>query len=279
MIRFEQVGFQYKGAPTFALRDISLTIKPGEFVGIIGSSGAGKTSLTRCINGVIPHHFPGDFYGAVTVDGMDTVVCGLDALSRKVGSVFQDIDGQMVASLVEDELLFGLENFAVPREEIPQRISAALEALGIAGLRQRAIASLSGGQKQKVAIAAILALRPDILVLDEPTGELDPASSRAIFSLLRTLNETYGMTIVVVEQKIMLLCEYVQRLLVINAGSIRFDGPVRQVVSHSGELEALGVHCPRVVTLCGPLQARGLYQGPPPITVEQAQAMVKEALA
>ncbi len=149
MIRFEQVGFQYKGASTFALRDISLTIKPGEFVGIIGSSGAGKTSLTRCINGVIPHHFPGDFYGAVTVDGMDTVVCGLDALSRKVGSVFQDIDGQMVASLVEDELLFGLENFAVPREEIPQRISAALEALGIAGLRQRAIASLSGGQSKR----------------------------------------------------------------------------------------------------------------------------------
>lgn len=279
MIRFEQVGFQYKGAPTFALRDISLTIKPGEFVGIIGSSGAGKTSLTRCINGVIPHHFPGNFYGAVTVDGMDTVVCGLDALSRKVGSVFQDIDGQMVASLVEDELLFGLENFAVPREEIPQRISAALEALGIAGLRQRAIASLSGGQKQKVAIAAILALRPDILVLDEPTGELDPASSRAIFSLLRTLNETYGMTIVVVEQKIMLLCEYVQRLLVMDAGSIRFDGPVRQVVAHSGELEALDVHCPRVVTLCGLLQACGLYQGPPAITVEQAQAMVKEALA
>ena len=279
MIRFEQVGFQYKGAASLALRDISLTIKQGEFVGIIGSSGAGKTSLTRCINGVIPHHFPGDFYGAVTVDGMDTVVCGLDALSRRVGSVFQDIDGQMVASLVEDELLFGLENFAVPREEIPQRISAALEALGIAALRQRAIASLSGGQKQKVAIAAILALRPDILVLDEPTGELDPASSRAIFGLLRTLNETYGMTIVVVEQKIMLLCEYVQRLLVMDAGSIRFDGPVRQVVAHSGELEELGVHCPRVVTLCGLLQARGLYQGPPPITVEQAQTMVKEALA
>ena len=125
--------------------------------------------------------------------------------SLLVGEVFQDIDSQMVSSIVEDEILFGMENFGLPHDEIGRRLEDTLSLLGIEDLRRRQISSLSGGQKQKVAIAAILALQPDVILLDEPTGELDPESSVMIFELLKALNRDYGKTVVVVEQKIMLL--------------------------------------------------------------------------
>jgi energy-coupling factor transport system ATP-binding protein len=201
MVDIKNLSFRYKGAERNALSGINLEIPEGDFLGIIGSSGAGKSTLVCAINGVAPHHFPGDFYGQVLVNGLDTLEAGAETLARQAGSVFQDIDGQMVASVVEDEILFGLENFAVPHEEIEGRIAEALAAAGIADLRQREISSLSGGQKQKVVIAAITALKPRIIILDEPTGELDPYSSRKIFEYLKELNESSGITIIVVEQK------------------------------------------------------------------------------
>jgi energy-coupling factor transport system ATP-binding protein len=184
MISIKNLSFRYKGGERNALSGINLDIPEGDFLGLIGSSGAGKSTLTYAINGVAPHHYPGDFYGQVLVNGLDTVDAGAETIARQVGSVFQDIDGQMVASVVEDEILFGLENFGVPRNEIEGRLEEALAAAGIPELRLRDISSLSGGQKQKVVIAAITALKPKIIVLDEPTGELDPFSSRKIFVYL-----------------------------------------------------------------------------------------------
>jgi len=278
MIRLTGLNFQYKDAPDFALTDINLTIEPGEFVGIIGPSGAGKTTLTYVLSGVVPHYYGGDFYGRAEVDGLDTVDAGPAKLTQVVGSVFQDIDGQMVASIVEDELLFGLENFGVPREEIERRLTEALDTLGIAALRHRAIASLSGGQKQKVAIAAIVALRPRVLVLDEPTGELDPRSSVMVFEMLKTLNERLGMTIVVVEQKIMLLCEYAKRLTVMDGGRVILDGAVRSVIQNIDALTGAGVNAPRVASLAHALKARGLYGGALPVNVAEAEQMVRGVL-
>ena len=159
MISIRGLRFQYKGAKRLALDTINLDIADGDFVGIIGTSGAGKSTLTYALNGIVPHHFTGDFYGQVLVDGMDSVDSSPEQLSAKIGSVFQDIDAQMVASLVEDEMAFGLENFGVPRAEIGGRIDEALAMVGIGPLRYRMIRSLSGGEKQKVAIAAIVALR------------------------------------------------------------------------------------------------------------------------
>ncbi len=278
MIVMQDVSFRYAGGTELALQDIRLEIPKGAFVGVIGESGAGKSTLAACINGLVPHHFPGDFYGTVTVDGMDTVETRPERLCLRVGSVFQDVDGQMVASVVEDELLFGLENFGIPREEIALRLSEALEAVGIPELRYRSIRSLSGGQKQKVAIAAILALRPEILVLDEPTGELDPVSSRQVFETLRRLNRERGMTIVVVEQKIGLLCEFAQTLVVMHQGKIALQGSVREVMHHGRELERLGIYVPRVVRLAVRLRELGVYDGPTPVTVEEAETMVREVL-
>lgn len=277
MIHIDGLHFTYEEGIKKVLDGIDLDIPQGGFLGIIGPSGAGKTTLLHAMNGIIPHHYKGDYYGAVTVDGMDTFESGLTDLSSKVGTVFQDIDSQMVASVVEDELLYGLENFGVPKEEIENRIRESLHMVGIGNLRYREINSLSGGQKQKVAIAAMIALRPDILLLDEPTGELDPGSSRQIFSLLKELNETYGMTIVVVEQKIMLLCEFVKELGVLSEGKLIYHGPVREVLAHSRDLERIGVQCPRVVSLSNAMKEAGLGEGRICLNLKEAADMVRAA--
>ncbi len=249
MIEIQELTFRYTGSKKNALENISLTIEKGGFVGIIGESGAGKTSLCNCINGLIPHHYEGDFYGSVKVDGTDTFDIDAGKLALKVGSVFQDIESQITGYFVEDEILFGLENFGIPADQIEQRITDSLETLGITELRHKEISSLSGGQKQKLVIAAILALEPDVLVLDEPTGELDPASSVQIFTLLKKLNEEKGITIVVAEQKIMLLCEFVKKLIVLEKGTCVHYGEIRSTLTHKKEMEEAGINCPRVLTL------------------------------
>lgn len=258
MIEIKELTFKYSGSKKNALESVSLTIEKGDFVGLIGESGAGKTTLCSCINGLIPHHYTGDFYGSVKIQGTDTFDIEPGKLALKVGSVFQDVDSQLVSFFVEDEILFGLENFGIPKDQIEQRITAALESLEIQELRHREISTLSGGQKQKVAIAAILALEPDILVLDEPTGELDPASSVQIFKLLQKLNKEKGITIVVAEQKIMLLCEYVKKLIVLEKGTLIHYGEIRSTLTHQKEMEEAGINCPRVLTLTSRMAEEGL---------------------
>ncbi len=275
MIVCEEFSFQYQGAPEFALRDLSFTINKGDFIGITGSSGAGKSTLLSAFNGIVPHHYTGDFYGSVMVAGHDTLSVTPEQLSRYVGTVFQDIDAQMVTSVVEDEILFGLENFGVPADQTEARLQEALALTGISELRCRTLSSLSGGQKQKVAIAAIAALKPEILLLDEPTGELDPKSSQQIFEMLRMLNRDFGITILVVEQKIMLLSAYVEKLMILHKGKLCFFDETRQVLRHGTELLEIGVNCPRIVTLANHLYQEGLYHGPLPLCVEDAAEMIK----
>ena len=278
MIQIQDFSFTYKNGENPALQEISLTVPDGGFLGIIGPAGAGKTTLARAIAGIIPHHYPGDFYGSVTVNGLDTVDSTIVDLSRLVGMVFQDVESQIISPLVEDELLYGLENFGVPREEIPGRMEEALAKVGVSDLRERSIASLSGGQRQKVAIASIIALKPKILVLDEPTGELDPRSSRQIFSLLKELNEEQGITVILIEQKIMLLCEFARQLAVLSKGRIVRQGETRDVLSHADELQALGVNCPRVTTLSRMLSEKTGTEQPVCINLDEAENMVRRLI-
>ncbi|MCI6843450.1 MAG: energy-coupling factor transporter ATPase [Coriobacteriaceae bacterium] len=256
-----------------ALRDVSLSIGAGEFVGVIGPSGAGKSTLASVMSGAIPHHYHGTLYGATVVDGHDTCDVTLTDISQVVGSVLQDIDTQMVASVVEDEMLFGLENFGVPHDQIEARIARTLETVGISHLRGREVATLSGGEKQKVAIAAILAMRPRVLVLDEPTAALDPASSTLVFDTLRTVRDE-GVTVVVVEQKVALLSEYCDRILVMGAGSLVLDGTPREVFSHGDELRRIGVDSPRVARVYNSLARGGLVSGAPCLTVPEATEVI-----
>ena len=279
MIEIRDFSFRYREGREPAVRDVSLSIPDGCFVGVTGPAGSGKSTLTYAVNGIIPHCYPGDFYGAVTVDGLDTVEASLTDVSRLVGSVCQDIDSQMVNAVVENEILYGLENFAVPRDEIPARVDEALSSMGIADLRDRTIDSLSGGQKQKVAVASVIALKPRVLVLDEPTAELDPASSVAVFELLARYAREHGTTVIVVEQKIALLSDYADLLVIVDDGAIRYAGAPDEVLAHSEELLALGVNCPRSTTLMNALARRGLYDGPAVRNVAQAAAACKEVLA
>ena len=278
MITFDSLSFTYQGAASPALSDLSFSVEEGGFVGIIGPAGAGKTTLARVLSGIIPHHYAGDYYGRVTVAGLDPVDVPLTDLSHLVGLVFQDVESQLISSVVEDELLYGLENFGVPHAEIPARLTEALSRTGILDLRDRTLDSLSGGQRQKVAIASIIALRPRVLVLDEPTGELDPASSRQVFSLLRELNETFGITVIVIEQKIMLLSEYVRQLIVLHEGKIAFQGQTREVLSHADELLILGVNCPRVSRLSRLLSDRLGQPLPVCVSLDESEAQLRRLI-
>lgn len=276
IIRIDHVSFSYGEASARALDDVTLSVSPGDFLGIIGPSGAGKTTLASAMSGAIPHHYTGPFFGSVLVDGKDTCAVTLTDISQIVGSVLQDIDTQMVASVVEDEMLFGLENFGVPHSQIEERVIDALETVGIADLRERDIATLSGGQKQKVAIAAILALRPRVLVLDEPTAALDPASSRMVFETLRSINRELGVTVVIIEQKVALLSEYASRIAVMQGGRIALEGTPSEVFSHSAELRSIGVDSPRVTRISNSLTARGLIEaGEPCLNVREASLLIQ----
>lgn len=282
IIEMECVSFSYGTATdgAYALKDIDLSVEEGTFVGLIGPSGAGKSTLASAITGAIPHHYRGRLFGSTLVAGLDTCEASLTDIAKVVGSVLQDIDAQMVASVVEDELLFGLENFGIDHREIEGRIASALDAVGIADLRHREIATLSGGQKQKVAIAAILAMTPRVIVMDEPTSALDPASARDVFEVLRRAKELTGMTVILIEQTVALLAEYCDRVVVIDQGRIALDGTPTDVFSHGENLRAIGVDTPRTVRISNSLAEAGLAPNDSPaLTLDGAESLVAGILA
>ena len=282
IIEMECVSFSYGTAAdgAYALKDIDLSVEEGTFVGLIGPSGAGKSTLASAITGAIPHHYRGRLFGSTLVAGLDTCEASLTDIAKVAGSVLQDIDAQMVASVVEDELLFGLENFGIDHREIEGRIASALDAVGIAHLRHREIATLSGGQKQKVAIAAILAMTPRVIVMDEPTSALDPASARDVFEVLRRAKELTGMTVILIEQTVALLAEYCDRVVVIDQGRIALDGTPTDVFSHGETLRAIGVDTPRTVRISNSLAEAGLAPNDSPaLTLDGAEALVAGILA
>ena len=279
IIELNDVSFSYAPGAPRALSHVTLDIPTGSFTGIIGPSGAGKSTLANVLCGAIPHHFTGELFGATYVDGQDTCEITLTDIARIIGHVNQDIDAQMVASVVEDELLFGLENFGVPHQHIEKFITAALDAVGIADLRDREIATLSGGQKQKVAIAAILALAPRVLVMDEPTAALDPVSSRMVFEVLRDLNRDEGITVVVIEQKVALLSEFCDRIVVMDGGRTVLSGTPHEVFGHAEELREIGVDSPRTARISNSLAAAGLCPAEPPaLSVDEAAKLVEGIL-
>lgn len=279
IIEMKDVSFSYGASSQAALDHVSLSVREGEFVGVIGPAGSGRSTLAAVLSGAIPHHFHGQLYGATYVQGLDTCEATLTDISSVVGSVLQDIDAQMVASVVEDEMLFGMENFGVPHDQIEQRLVQTLETVGIAGLRHREIATLSGGQKQKVAIAAILAMDPRVLVLDEPTAALDPAATQLVYDTLRRINRERGVTVVVMEQKVAMLSEYCDRVMVMDAGKIVFSGAPHEVFAHGEELRRIGCDSPRVTRIYNRLVADGVVPaGSPCLNVSEAEQLIARAL-
>ena len=274
MISVENLSFVYEGAERRALDGVSLRIPRGAFAGVTGSSGSGKSTLLRAIAGIVPHYLRGRFFGAVKVGGLDTLENSPQQIARLAGFVGEDIESQMVCETVEEELLFGLENFAVPRAEIEGRIASALEMLSISHLRGRKISSLSGGQRQKTALAAMLALSPQVLILDNPSAELDPAATENLYSALAALNAR-GMTVVAAEQKVGLLCRFATQMIVMAEGGAALCGTTRQVMNETETLASAGVMLPRRIELGARLRAEGLYDGDMPLDIPRAAAMVR----
>ncbi len=243
MIYLKDLSFTYAACDAPALCGVDLIIPEGCFAGITGTVGSGKTTLARAVCGIIPHGCAGTLSGSVVVGSLDTAKASLTELSRLVGSVAQDFDAQIICPIVEDEVRFGLEGFGIPEEEASRRIDGALDALGISELRDRSIGSLSSGQRQKVAVASLMALQPPVLLLDEPTSQLDLASARSILSALKQDAVERGATVVVVEQKVELLAELADKLIVMDGGRIRCEGKPGEVREQAGEL--FGVDAPQ----------------------------------
>ncbi len=209
------------------LRNVSAQFKSGELAFVAGASGSGKTTLMRCINGLIPHRYPdGALAGGVTLDDQSVASLSLLQVSRRVGTVQQNPERQIVATDVEDELAFGLENLALPRAEILARIASAADRLGIAGLVGRKTFSLSGGEKQKVAIAGVLAMAPQAILLDEPLASLDPASAREAMALFRGLADEGAAVVVVEHRHANVLAARPDHCLMLTDGAVTFDGSV-----------------------------------------------------
>ena len=265
MIYLNHLTYTYPGSPRPVLADVTLDIAEGEFVLLAGPSGAGKSTLLRCLNGLVPHFTGGTLSGSITVAGHDPVVEGPQVLSRVVGFIFQDPEAQFVVDRVEDEVAFALENAAIPPAEMRARVEQALDLVDLLPLRDRPLETLSGGEKQRVAIAAALALRPRLLVLDEPTSQLDPQSAEEVLTALVHLNRDLGLTMVLAEHRLERILSHVHRLIYLPTPQIEggmgevLSGPPRQVL-HQMDLT------PPLVTL-----GKALGWEPLPLTVEEAR--------
>ncbi len=277
MIKIKDFTFYYSDAAKSALSNINLEIEDGEFVLVTGPSAGGKSSLCRCINGLIPHFYGGKVTGRVEVQGLNTVEHSPKELATRVGMIFQDPENQLVTQDVEREIAFGLENLAFPRDLIARRIEESLDTLGIAALRYRPVYELSGGEKQKVAIASVLALHPEILMLDEPTSELDPKSAEEVLSIVQRLNDELGITVILVEHRLDRVIQHADRLIVLDGGEIIVDGGTRDVLHNNyQELCQAGVGVPPIIKLAHQLEAMGVAHAGTPLTVKEGRMMLQE---
>ncbi|MGA2973497.1 MAG: energy-coupling factor transporter ATPase [Candidatus Bathyarchaeia archaeon] len=278
-VAFENFSYRYKGSVQPALKNVSLEIEKGEFVAILGRTDAGKSTFCRALNGIIPHYFGGEIEGRVIVDDVDTRNTTISELARKVGFVFQDPDNQLFSLEVEDDVAFGPENLALPLEEITRRTDWALSVTRLEGYRERAPHTLSGGQKQEVAIAGVLAMYPDILVLDEPTSQLDPIGTQMIWSTIKDLNQKLGMTVIISTQDIEEVARFAERLLVLSNGVVTLDGKVREVFGNVEAMQAQGISPPMVTQLFSRLSHVIDFNFKLPITTDEANTRFRQLMA
>jgi len=270
IIHIENLSYQYPGSSRLALRDINLQVRRGELLGIVGPTGAGKTTLCLALNGIVPQFYGGRFFGRAQVAGLDTIETATHVLARHVAMVFEDPETQLVTNSVLDELAFPLENTSIAREEIMRRIPWALQAVRLDGKEAKHPSELSGGEKQRLAIAAALATQPKVLVLDEPTSQLDPVGSQEVFSTVRELNARLGITVVLVSHASEELAEFADRVALLAGGELVAVGPPSRVLADVSLLGRYAIRPPHVATLFGTLAAQGVKLARTPVTLQQA---------
>ena len=270
------LSFTYAGADKASMESVNLSIEKGEFVVLTGPSGCGKTTFCRCLNGLIPNFYAGDLQGKLKVDDVDIKGKSTAELATHVGFVFQNPENQLFSLSVERDVAFGLENVGTPRKEALKRVEWAMEATGILNLRNKAPYELSGGQQQRAAIAGVLAMRPSIIVLDEPTSFLDPKSAEEIVAVIATLNQELKLTTLLVEHRLDVVSKYANRVIVMDRGQIALDGPPSEIYGDNARL--IGIGLPKVTMLFHLLRRDGFPVGKNPTTVDQATEELRRLL-
>jgi energy-coupling factor transport system ATP-binding protein len=258
IIEIKNVSYRYPIGDNNVLKDISFTIEKGSFTAIVGNNGSGKTTLCNTIRGFIPHFYKGNIEGEVVVDGKNMADYQLGQLGEKIGYVFQNpfIQISGVKDSVFDEVAYGLENLGIEENEIRSRVEEILKLVKIEHLRDKKPFELSGGQRQRVALASIIVMDPDILVIDEPTSQLDPIGTEHVFDIIRLMKEK-GKTILLVEHKMDLIAEYADNLIVLDKGEIVLQGPARDVLANP-DLAKYNIQYPHVTEIALQLQEAGI---------------------
>ena len=264
----EKVSYIYPNAKETVLKDISLTINKGEFLGIIGATGAGKTTLCLALTGIVPQFYGGRFFGKIVIAGLDSLEHPVSELASHVGIVFEDPEVQITATSVENEIAFALENLCVPREEILRRIPIVLKSVRLEGFEKKNPQELSGGQKQRLAIAAALALQPDLLILDEPTSQLDPIGSQEVFATVKELKQELGVTIVMVSHAAEEMAEFCDRIALLSEGKLIAVGTPDEIYAEVDLLQQNKLRPPEVSQAFNLIRHKGINISKIPVTLQ-----------
>jgi energy-coupling factor transporter ATPase len=278
VIETRNLTYTYPGSTKQSISDVSIRVEKGEFTLITGPSGCGKTTLCRCFNGLIPHFYQGEIRGDIVVAGLKVAEQPIFQLAKHVGLVFQNPENQLFALSVEKDVAFGLENLGIPREQMREKVDWALQLTGINDLKDRAPHELSGGQQQRVAIASVLAMQPEVIVLDEPTSFLDPLSAKKIFEVISQLNKSLGITVVLVEHRLDLTARYTDHMIIMDKGKVALDGDPHEIL-RSEEARLIGVGIPKATRLYQILRKDGINLGDTvPLSSEEMASLLRGVL-
>jgi len=269
LIEFHNFYFRYKRNKEYQLNEINLKIDENKFILLAGPTGSGKTTLIRCMNGLIPQFYPGFYRGYVKVLGKDTAEAPIADLSTEVGIVFQNPENQLISMNVEHEIAFGMENLGIPREEMEKRIKEVIKITEIEHLLDKAPFELSGGEQQRVAIASILVLEPKILVLDEPTALLDPNMADKIIKLLKKIQTEKNMTIIISEHRMDLVVPYANEIILLDNAKILEHGK-RDEVLNGENFQRLNINKPVIYSVFTKLKSEKLYKDRVPASIDEA---------
>ena len=270
-VQIEHLTFTYPGAQQPTLRDVSLTIEKGDFVAIVGNNGCGKSTLCKTLNGLIPQFITGEYEGRVEVCGLDASAADVGALAQKVGYVYQDFENQIVRPTVLDDASYACLNYAMP--DYLDRGREALRQCGLQGREDDFIWQLSGGQTHLLALAGVLSLQPEVLILDEPIAQLDPGHADRIYAVLRRLNREYGKTILVIEHHTEYIADYCKHVLLLKDGRVQWMLPTDDALQRVEELQSCNIFPPQVTIAAHRLRQAGELQADRlPTTVEEGRA-------
>ncbi|MFX1379397.1 MAG: energy-coupling factor ABC transporter ATP-binding protein [Promethearchaeota archaeon] len=275
LIKFENFYYRYKGNEEYALNNINLNIEDNKFILLCGETGSGKTTLIRCMNGLIPQFYAGFYKGNVELwNGKNTVETPIADLSTEIGIVFQNPENQLIAMNVEHEIAFGLENLGVPAKEISKRIKESASITEIEHILDKAPFELSGGEQQRVAIASILVLEPKILILDEPTALLDPYMAKKIINLLNDIKNDKNISILISEHRLDLILPFSQQIILMKNGSIIEYGLTEQVIN-GNNFQTLRLNKPVIYSIFNTLKVEKLYNKNIPTSIPEAIRSLK----